>query len=472
MTAEEIKSAYRLESHLLSRGIKLTGMGPSRVTHVCAALSHKPSHLCVTVDIEKQLWHCNDCDTGGDVISWICTQEGKRAGDVLRELSLKLGGNGSQPARNGALQQKPTIEATYDYHDALGNVVFQVVRLQPKSFRQRHQVAGKWVWDMEGITRVLYHLPEVLKAETVWIAEGEKDADNLTRLGFTATTNVGGAGKWLDPYTETLTNKHVVICGDNDKAGKEHVDLLFESIAGSVASARIVTIPKPSKDVSEFIGTLTTDAAAKTALLLLAAESPQFHKGIRVPVYSIGELEGQYRAHVSNLSKGTLDLSRWLPPLRAIRSRSPGDMVLFIGDTGIGKTSILMNIALHSRPMPTLFFEMELPAETMFERFISLKSKTPAATVELAYQSGEVVGEKPLEDRFPGLFICSECGLDCDTLGQIITKSQLKIGERPKLVLIDYIQLMKGFGKRYEKASDNAEGLKVIAKKCGVIIKL
>ena len=63
---------------------------------------------------------------------------------------------------------------------------------------------------MEGVERVLYNLPAVTKSQEGWICEGEKDADNLTALGYVATCNVGGAGKWLDGYTESLKGKDVV----------------------------------------------------------------------------------------------------------------------------------------------------------------------------------------------------------------------------------------------------------------------
>src|SRR5580693_8283826 len=81
-------------------------------------------------------------------------------------------------------REKPTIEKTYSYTDALGRELYQAVRLKPKSFRQRHRGPdGKWIWNMEGVERVLYNLPTVRKAQTVWIVEGEKDADNLAEHG-------------------------------------------------------------------------------------------------------------------------------------------------------------------------------------------------------------------------------------------------------------------------------------------------
>ena len=59
-----------------------------------------------------------------------------------------------------------------------------------------------------------------------WIVlvEGEKDVRRLRALGIPATTNPGGAGKWLDDYFEQLFAAHVrglVLLPDHDEPGQE-----------------------------------------------------------------------------------------------------------------------------------------------------------------------------------------------------------------------------------------------------------
>ncbi len=70
---------------------------------------------------------------------------------------------------NGA-GTKPKIVSTYDYADEDGAPLFQVVRLDPKAFRQRRparpddppdKVKDGWVWSLEGVRRVLFRLPEL-----------------------------------------------------------------------------------------------------------------------------------------------------------------------------------------------------------------------------------------------------------------------------------------------------------------------
>ena len=369
-------------------------------------------------------------------------------------------------------KEKPVIDQTYAYHDALGSEVYQVVRMKPKDFRQRHQVDGKWVWTMDGVVRVLYHLPDVLKAQTVWIVEGEKDADNLIALGFMATCNVGGGGKWLDGYSQTLRGKDVVICGDNDKTGKEHVELVFESIAAVAKTVKLVKLPDVVKDVSDYIETFKTKAEATEALNVLSSEAHPHIKGHVLPVYTIAELEEDYRRFARSMSENSFSLAGWLPSFKNLRPLVPGELVFIIGDTGTGKTGILQQIASAALPLPTLMFEMELPRELMFERFAAMASKLTCDRIEEAYrsESNDSLSEV-LSARLKNLFICTESRLTLAKIEEYILRAELKIGEKPKVVLIDYIQLIAATGpNRREKISDIAEGLKVLAKATRTII--
>jgi replicative DNA helicase len=146
-------------------------------------------------------------------------------------------------------------------------------------------------------------------------------------------------------------------------------------------------------------------------------------------------------------------------------------LVLLLGNTGAGKTALLQNLAVHARKLKTLMFEMELPAELLFERFVAIHGGMACKEVEEAYtKKTDRLGSEFLNKAFRNLFICPESKLTLADLEAIIVKSELKIGAKPALVLIDYIQLMQGKGSRYEKTSDIAEGLKVIAKSTKTII--
>lgn len=389
----------------------------------------------------------------------------------------------AQKATNGhePTAVKPVIEKIYPYHDAAGREVYQAIRLIPKSFRQRHRnpeydsehpSCQEWIWSMDGIVRVLYRLPQIIKAETVWIVEGEKDANNLVELGFEATCNVGGAGKWLDAYSESLAGKRVIICGDNDKPGQDHAKLVFDSIAATAKSVAVVKMPGSIKDVSDFIATFKTKEEARLDLQQMASDAPPHINGKILPLYTIAECENDYRRFVRSMGANAFSLGRWLPTLGTkLRFRVPGELIFIIGDTGSAKTGVLQQLAKASRPLPGVFFELELPKEIMFERFASMTTKFTGEQVERAYQDTDDTLGNLLEVKLPNLVICPTARLTVAQMEDIITRSELKLGERPKIVFIDYVQLVGAEGpNRREKISDIAEQLKIMAKATRTIV--
>lgn len=89
----------------------------------------------------------------------------------------------------------------------------------------------------------------------IFIVEGEKDADNLVKLGVAATCNQGGAGKWRPEYTVQLRGLDVVILPDNDEAGEFHAWKVRRELAHAARSVAILRLPglPPKGDASDWI---------------------------------------------------------------------------------------------------------------------------------------------------------------------------------------------------------------------------
>lgn len=143
--------------------------------------------------------------------------------------------------------QKSRIVVTYDYLDADGTLLYQAVRLHPKRFYQRRpNGANGWINNLGNVERVLYRLPDLLKApsdEWVFVCEGEKSAAAIAGLGLTATTNAGGAGKWYAHYSEFLRGRRVCILPDADPQGENHAAQVASSLKDVAAQVRIVHLP-------------------------------------------------------------------------------------------------------------------------------------------------------------------------------------------------------------------------------------
>ena len=146
------------------------------------------------------------------------------------------------------------IVAEYDYRDEKSDLLYQVVRCEPKSFFQRRPDGyGGWV-KRKGERQVLYRLPEVLEAPIVFLVEGEKDVETLRDYGFVATTNAGGAkAPWLPEFTETLKGREVILIPDDDAPGWERGITISKALVGQV-SRIIVPSLGGAKDISEWFG--------------------------------------------------------------------------------------------------------------------------------------------------------------------------------------------------------------------------
>jgi hypothetical protein len=150
------------------------------------------------------------------------------------------------------LVQRRVILATYDYTDEAGQILYQVVRTEPKGFYQRRPDGqGGWIYK-KGPRQILYRLPEVLCAPCVFVVEGEKDANCLRDHGFVATTNAGGANAaWLPKYTESLSQREVILIPDNDAPGRNRVLTIARALLGHAMRITVLEL-KDGKDVSEW----------------------------------------------------------------------------------------------------------------------------------------------------------------------------------------------------------------------------
>ena len=113
---------------------------------------------------------------------------------------------------------------------------------------------GGWIWNLRGITTVLYRLTALLEApldQWVFVVEGEKD-DRLVALGLVATCNPMGAGKWRLYYADAFKDRRVAIIPDSDRPGRDHARDIVASSVDVVSELKLLEVPAPYKDISEY----------------------------------------------------------------------------------------------------------------------------------------------------------------------------------------------------------------------------
>lgn len=217
-------------------GHRVNGSGSAR----CPAHDDRDPSLSVTRADDRVLLKC---------------QAGCDISNVLAALKLTAADLFDEPRAYG---NREAPVATYRYVNEHGQLLFEVLRFPGKQFRQRRPDGnGGWVWKLGDAPRVLYHLPELVRARdegrTIFVVEGEKDVHALEAAGEVATCNPGGAGKWRDNHTLELEGvAEVVIVRDKDPAGIKHAADVEAALAGRVGHLLIVEA-KTGKDAADHL---------------------------------------------------------------------------------------------------------------------------------------------------------------------------------------------------------------------------
>jgi putative DNA primase/helicase len=209
----------------------------------------------LAINLADGTWFDHEAGEGGGVIDLV--QNRKRTGKTGAIAWLQQRGHIPKAAPTKTARKRQV--AAYDYTDEAGDLLFQVVRYEPKEFRQRAPDGIGWHWKMTGVRRVLYRLPEVIEAvaagRIVYIVEGEKAANATAGLGVVATCSPGGANKWRPEYGNPLAGADVVILPDNDAPGRRHATAVASALRRTVRTVRILVLPDlPYKgDVADWI---------------------------------------------------------------------------------------------------------------------------------------------------------------------------------------------------------------------------
>lgn len=188
------------------------------------------------------------CPAHDDRSASLTFAAGEHGGAVIKchagcETSAVLSALGMSFAQ---ISPEPHIVATYVYRAEDGTPLWTTERWEPKTFRQRGlPPPGQ---------RVLYHsewLPTArANDDTVYVVEGEKDANTLAEHGLIGVCGVNGAGSWLPHYAEQLRGLDIVVISDNDDPGKEHARAVAASLDG-IAAQVALTLPSFGKDITD-----------------------------------------------------------------------------------------------------------------------------------------------------------------------------------------------------------------------------
>ncbi|MDB3895944.1 AAA family ATPase [Alphaproteobacteria bacterium] len=290
-----------------------------------------------SVDLDKGCWYDHENDVGGGVVSLVRHHEGIDDGapvaQILRDKFNILS------STDQVLNMFPKEPIAYDYIDAQGELLYQVQRFYPKSFRQRRPDSnGGWIYNLKGVPLLPYLLPALLRDQqgTIFIVEGEKCAGGLSGLGLLATTNSGGAGNWKPILNHHFQGRDVVIIPDNDAAGRTHAQRVAQNLFGVAKSLKILELPGlPEKgDVIDWLA----NGNEPHDLIRWADQASIVDQP---PIESVDEIEDHYRFL-------TLEDLYGLPEPRPLVEGliSENSFCVMYGAPGSGKSFCALDIGL------------------------------------------------------------------------------------------------------------------------------
>lgn len=316
------------------------------------------SNGSLSIDVVNGTYYDHEAKIGGGVLDLV-SRETRRDHRGAAEWMKEHGYLEPQHSSNGKGLGREV--AHYDYIDEDGNLLVQVVRFEPKTFRQRRRdAAGAWTWSVRGIRQVPYRLPELSEAisldRPVYIVEGEKDVENLRNIGLIGTCNAGGAGKWRAELDEHFRGADVVILPDHDPqatnpdgtlrfhpdgspifTGQDHATLVAGHLYGIAARVRVLDLAwhwpdMPAKgDVSDWILAGGTNDALQTLAQQTPDWSPTTFKS------KFGGLRWEQIATLGHASGYTWLVEDVIPM---------GEISLAYGDSGSGKSFGIFDMSM------------------------------------------------------------------------------------------------------------------------------
>ena len=243
---------------ILSRLKGVKKVGPNTYRAYSPLRDEKEPSLYITEKADGTILMCDH--GGGDTKAILAA-----IGLTMRILFPDGGSAGSGPKGPDPARK---VAAIYKYLDKNGKIVAEKVRYIPKSFGWR-------IPKPDG--RYDYHKPEIVppynvavleKSEAVFLVEGEKDVDTLTKYGLPAVSLPDGA-HWENEYTKYFSDKVIVILPDNDDAGRGYAKAALKALKPTNYNIGITHLKNwwpdiPEKgDASDYIAAKGEEAVAK-----------------------------------------------------------------------------------------------------------------------------------------------------------------------------------------------------------------
>jgi hypothetical protein len=283
-------------------------------------------------------------------------------------------------------------QTCYDYELADGSLLYQQCRYEQPPEAQRSGVdparkrfsprrpefpatfvratnSGSCLFG-PGPRRVIYNWPAVMRAgpgALVFVTEGEKNADDLIKVGLLATTVI--SHKWTPECVAALTGYELIILEDHDDDGRRLAAAAQQALAPVAKSTRIV----PAAHLWKHLGTTGPGLSADVSDWLHRGGDPNQLTAICCEVPAEGVITA---SPYTFPDEATLPLWDWLYGKHLLRGEVAGTAAM--GGTGKSILSIIEALEMASgkrllhhvprQPLRVVLINLEDKPDTLDKR--------------------------------------------------------------------------------------------------------
>lgn len=224
----------------------------------CPAHDDKQASLTITKGNKCTLFHCH----AGCSLENILSAAGLEKKDTFYDIEPQKAN--WQAYIEG--REKRKIEAVYNYVSCNGTYAFTKIRLEGKKILYGMLKNNRFTYGLPRDTprkslKAIYGnikaLNKAINEDTpIFIVEGEKDVDTMTKQDYIAFT-YGGVNDWQSDFMELVKGAAVVILADNDNAGITVANTILRDIQSVTRSVKvIVPMPEiPKADITDYFET-------------------------------------------------------------------------------------------------------------------------------------------------------------------------------------------------------------------------
>jgi len=490
MTKDDVKQNVKILRLAQDMGCTLNKPnGRGWWTLLCPNPEHHDTDPSCGIHDGDNIFMCKGCDAKGDVFAWVMMIEGcdfktacEKLGVDERDDPIRKQKTYTPPkVVEPELEVKERFEATkeyltkrYEYKSHAGQTLYFADRYDFPNGEKTFRTNMANGFGMKGVMRVPYNYHRFNDSPQIFFVEGEKCADALTDIGLLASTTCGGAQGWQPEYAEYFKGKELVLIADNDDVGREYMKQVADDCASTADSVCLLDLFSDSSyekkwDIADEIETSTDVDALKDDVHEKAVISPRWSKGIEMCGSSYDQLMIKLRKRIESWQNGGLDIKEFLgifndrnmPPLVG------GDLLVVNAGTGAGKSALLQNLVMEFNDSTVPWFSIELKEERMMERNLVLSEGHSSDWVKEKVLAGCMMSR-----AMDHVYIYDQTS-SADFIDKQLTLFPLRAGEKAKMVVVDYIQLMPPIASgssEVQKISDNIIALKNLAKKHNVVM--